>query len=139
MFLPGYACGNFFIRAGKKFCRDDDVFAPGEIAERPAEVLLAGPALISDGRVEKIDPQLQTAADDRPRCFFIDGPRVLPASPNPMQPMQMRETVRSEFPSCVYFIMIPPFFLYCNRRRGCRRIPGLYGNIYAGAIDTHEE
>ena len=28
------------------------------------------------------------------------------ASPNPMQPMQMRETFRSEFPSFVYFISV---------------------------------
>ena len=51
-----------------------------EVADRPADILLAGSALASDGSVIEIDAKIQTALNDLSGVFFIDGPAVLAAS-----------------------------------------------------------
>ena len=51
-------------RAGQELGGHDYVIAFGEVPQGPADELLAGPALVSDGRVEEVDPQVQSVFDD---------------------------------------------------------------------------
>ena len=75
--LAAYAGRDLLRRAWEKFCRDDNLVAFCEIAQRTAEVSLARPALIADGCVKKIDAAVEPVFHDLARRGFIDGPAVL--------------------------------------------------------------
>ena len=77
MLLAGNALFNLFGRAGQKFCSDHDVFPLCEILERTAQILLARAALVTDGRIKKIDAQFQPVPDDGAGMFLVQRPAVL--------------------------------------------------------------
>ena len=80
MLLTADAAFDLFLCPGKEFGGNDHILAFCEVAERPADVLLACAALISDGCVVEVDAQIQSALNDLSCMFFIDGPAVLSAS-----------------------------------------------------------
>ena len=80
MLLTAHVLLYLFLRSRKKLCRDGDVLAFSKIAQRAADILLAGSALISNGRIVKVDAKLQTPLDNFSGIFFADGPAVPTAS-----------------------------------------------------------
>lgn len=79
MLTAADAGGNVFGRARQEFGGDDDFVALGQFAQRAAEVLFAGTALVADGGVEEVHAQFQTARKDGMSVVVADGPRVHPA------------------------------------------------------------
>src|SRR3954453_11594833 len=55
---------------------DDDLVAPGEVADGPAKDLLGGAVRVHVGRVEERDPRLERAADERPAGLLVEHPRT---------------------------------------------------------------
>ena len=78
MLLSGHAGGDFLIGPGKELGGHHDLIPPGKVPQRPAQVLLAGTALIADGGVEEVDPQLQPPPDDLSGMRLVDGLGMLP-------------------------------------------------------------
>ena len=75
--LAGHAGLDLLGCARQELGRNDHFIAFRKIAQRAAEILLAGAALVGDRGVEKVDAQLQTAPDDLTRMCFVDRPAVL--------------------------------------------------------------
>ena len=80
MLLPADAAFDLFLCPGKEFRGNDYIIAFCEVAKRPADILFACAALISDSRIVEVDAQIQSALNDLSCMFFIDGPAVLSAS-----------------------------------------------------------
>ena len=78
MLLSGHAGGDLLIGPGKELGGHHDLIPPGEVPQGPAQVLLAGTALIADGGVEEVDVQLQPPPDDLSGMRLVDGPGMLP-------------------------------------------------------------
>ena len=78
MLLAGDACLDLLLGAGQELGGDHHLVPFGKVFERPAEVLLAGAALVGDGSVEKVDAQLQSPLDDGAGLFLVHRPAVLP-------------------------------------------------------------
>ena len=68
---------DFLLRPRKKFCSKDNVLTLCIIPECPADILLAGTALIGNGRIIKINAQLQSPPYNLSGMLFIDRPAVL--------------------------------------------------------------
>ena len=68
---------DFFRGAGQEFGGYHHLVPAGKVSQGPAQILLAGAALVGDGGVEKVDSQFQAAADDLPGVFLVQGPAVL--------------------------------------------------------------
>ncbi len=113
--LPGNALLNFLLGAGRKFRGHHHVLPPAEIPQGPAHVLFAGASLITDGRVVKVDSAFQSPADNLPGILSGSVQRGRRSLPNPMQPMQIRETRKSVLPKLPYRIFPPPAFFLKNR------------------------
>ena len=75
--LSGDARHNLLIGAGEKFGGHHHLVPLGKVPESPAQILLAGAALVADGGVEEVDPQLQAAPDDLPGVSLVKRPAVL--------------------------------------------------------------
>ena len=75
--LSGNTCLDLLVGAGEKLGGHHHLIPPGKVPQGPAQVLLAGAALIADGGVEEVDAQLQTAPDDLPGVRLVNGPAVL--------------------------------------------------------------
>ena len=65
------------LRAGQELRGHHHLVAPGKRAQRAAQVLLAGAALVADGGVKEVDAQLQPAPDDLAGVLLIQRPAVL--------------------------------------------------------------
>src|SRR5208283_2429151 len=57
--------------------RDDQVFPPRQVPQRPARDLLAGAQRVDVGRVEEVDAELEGALEEGPRLVLAQRP--LPA------------------------------------------------------------
>ena len=77
MLLAGDSGGNLLLSAGKEFCGHYHVFALCKITESPAQILLAGSALVTDGSIKKIHPKFQTPADNLAGVLLVQSPAVL--------------------------------------------------------------
>ena len=64
----------------KELGGNDHILTPREIPQRSANILLTGAALISDGRIIKINAEIQASLNDFSGMFLVDGPAVLAAS-----------------------------------------------------------
>jgi hypothetical protein len=53
---------------------DHDLVPVGEIAQRAAEDLLAGAGRVQVGRVEEVDPGLESVLDERAAGLLVQGP-----------------------------------------------------------------
>jgi hypothetical protein len=66
------------VRAGThrvaQLGRDDDVVAVGEVLERAAEDLLAGPVRVHVRGVEEVDARLERVLDQGPGLLLAEGP-----------------------------------------------------------------
>ena len=80
MLLAGDAAVNFFPGTGQKLGSNDHVIPFREIPNGPAQILLAGAALVSNRRIKEVDPQFQPAADNLPGMLFVQSPAVLAVS-----------------------------------------------------------
>ena len=83
---------------------NDDLVAIGEVLQSAAENLLALSNRIDVGRVEEIDAKLQRFLDDRPAVPSSSTHLCTQrsASPNPIQPRQIRDTSIPVLPSLAY-------------------------------------
>ena len=77
MLLTGDPFLYLILRPGKKFCCHHDLLPLRIILQRPAEILLAGTALISDRRIKKINAQLQSPPDDLTGMLLVNRPGML--------------------------------------------------------------
>ena len=77
MLLSGHACLDLFGRAGEEFCRHDYIVPPGKVFQCSSQVLLARPALVSNGSVKKVDAQVQPVLYDLAAVLFVQGPGML--------------------------------------------------------------
>ena len=77
MLLAADAAVDLLRRSRQEFGSDDHVPALGKVAQRPADILLAGAALIGDGGIVKIHAELQTLPDDLAAVFLVKRPAVL--------------------------------------------------------------
>ena len=106
VFLPRDSAVNFLLRARSEFRRYDDLIALGKVAERTPQELLAGAVLVDDRGVKEVDsefnPRLMISRDAASSTVQLCCP--VAAFPKPIQPMQIRETVKSDLPNFVYFI-----------------------------------
>lgn len=75
--LSEHTPGDFLLGAGEEFGGHHHVLPAREVPERPAQVLLAGAALVTDGGVKKVDAQIQPPTDDRPGVLLVQRPAVL--------------------------------------------------------------
>ena len=114
---------------------------PGEVPKRPAEILLAGAALVADGGVEEVDPQLQPPPDDLPgvaarpasSCAGRFWRRRSPCSPcrcgRRLNPKAQVLCIPYRFPPCR--LLFPPLYPnggeMSNTRSLSRPMPGSYG------------
>ena len=64
MLLPADSVLDLFLCSRKEFGGNDNVFALCEVAQCPADILLACAALVGDGCVVEIDAQFQAALYD---------------------------------------------------------------------------
>ena len=71
---------DFLLCPGKEFRCKDNVLTLCKIPQRPADILLTGAALIGNGRIIKIDAQLQSPFNDFSAMLLIDRPAVLASS-----------------------------------------------------------
>ena len=78
--LAGNTGGNFLLGAWQELGGNHHILPLREILKRPAQVLLAGAALVADGGVEEVDPQFQPPLDNFPGMFLIQRPAVLAVS-----------------------------------------------------------
>ena len=75
--LPGSPRGDLLLGAGQELGGHHHILPPGKVPDRPAHILLTGAALVGDGSVEEVDPQLQSPPDDLPGVFLVQRPAVL--------------------------------------------------------------
>ncbi len=75
--LAGDAGGDFLLGSGQELGGNHHILPFCKIPYRPAHILLAGSALIADGGVEEVDPQLQSAPNDLTGVGLIQRPAVL--------------------------------------------------------------
>ena len=68
---------DLFLCSRKELGGDNYIFALRKIPQGTADILLAGAALIGDGRIIEVDAFLQTALYDLPCMRFVDRPAVL--------------------------------------------------------------
>ncbi len=78
--LAGDSRRNLVLCAGKKLRGHHHILPLGEIPDGPAHILLAGAALIGDGGVKEVHPQLQRPLDDLTGMGLVNGPEVLAVS-----------------------------------------------------------
>ena len=75
--LSGNTCLDLFVGAGEKLGGHHHLVPLGKVPQGPAQVLLAGAVLITDGSIEEVDAKFQPLLDDLPGVFLVNCPAVL--------------------------------------------------------------
>ncbi len=74
MLLPRDSFFHILLRPRQELRCHHNVFPPCIVPQRPSQILLAGAALVADGRIKKIDAQFQPPLYDFTGVLLVNGP-----------------------------------------------------------------